>query len=75
MTSCRLIFLLTVTCLLLACGQRGPLYLPEKTAEAAASQQTPDESEEDDEADSATDQKHDDKVHGGGFEDGRDDEP
>lgn len=75
MTSCRLIFLLILTSLLLACGQRGPLYLPEEAAEPAASQQAPDELEEDDEADSAADQKHDDEVHGGGFEDGQDDRP
>lgn len=29
MTFSRLIFLLSMTCLLAACGQRGPLYLPE----------------------------------------------
>ena len=71
MTFCRLIFLLTLISLLLACGQRGPLFLPEETAAPAADQQTPEELNEDDEVDSADD----DKVHGGGFEDGQDDQP
>jgi len=42
MTLYRLIFLLTLACLLLACGQRGPLYLPEETAAPAASEAAPD---------------------------------
>ncbi|HKX55144.1 MAG TPA: lipoprotein [Xanthomonadales bacterium] len=71
MTFRRLTLLLILISLLAACGQRGPLYLPEEAAEPAASQQAPAEPEEDDEADN----EDDDKVHGGGFEDGRDDEP
>jgi predicted small lipoprotein YifL len=56
-----------LACLLLACGQRGPLYLPEETAAPAASQAAPDE--QDAESEDA------DVVREGGFEGDRESEP
>jgi predicted small lipoprotein YifL len=49
--------------LLVACGQRGPLYLPEDSPPAATSQDDGNELEEDPE--------HEDEVHSGSFEDGQ----
>ena len=74
MTLSRLIFPLAMTCLLAACGQRGPLFLPEDSAAPVASQQNPDAQAEDAEDDGDADQKDDDQVHGGGFENPLDDE-
>jgi predicted small lipoprotein YifL len=63
MTIFRMLCVLMLAGLLVACGQRGPLYLPEDSPPAATSQDDGNELEEDPE--------HEDEVHSGSFEDGQ----
>jgi predicted small lipoprotein YifL len=67
MILCRLIFMMTLICLLAACGQRGPLYLPEETAPPAATQPSAEKQE--------AEPEDDDTLHGGGFETEQPDQP
>lgn len=71
MTFTRLIFLLTMMYLLVACGQRGPLFLPDENAAPIASQPVPDELKTEREADVDVDVDVDDEdiLHEGSFED------
>ncbi len=68
---CVLVLAGALASVLVACGQRGPLYLPEDARPPATSQDGGIEPEAEPEMEGEEEPQNEDEVHSGSFEGGR----